>query len=99
MRPTKNKQEIELFIKNNVALWEALKASPQPSNLCVYLADGTNRTGFFVGTKIEANREYVRDRKWSGCITLGDSDGRTTVIDFLDVKFIVPEKHSTENLK
>lgn len=92
MRSTENKQEIELFVKNNVALWEALKASPQPSNLCVYLGDGSTRRGFFVGTQIDANREHVQEREWSGCFTLSDSDGRTTEIDFLDVKYILPEK-------
>jgi len=92
VRSTRNNQEIELFVKNNVALWEALKASPQPSKLSVLLADGSRRIGIFVGTQIDANRDYVRERQWSGCFTLGDPDGRITQIDFLDVKSIEPEK-------
>jgi len=91
MGSTQNNQEIELFIKNNVALWEALKASPQPSRLSVLLLDGSRRIGIFVGAQIDANREYVREREWSGCFILGDPDGRTTQIDFLDVKWIEPE--------
>lgn len=92
MRSTQNKQEIELFVKNNVALWEVLKASSPPSKLSVFLADGSKRIGIFSGTQINANREYVREREWSGCFTLSDPDGRTTEIDFLDVRYILPEK-------